>query len=74
MHLHFMVTHDPLPDGAAVGLLAGRHEAIFYLRDDATAADIAEALTELVSPWVQQSWLYVGAVPEAARPLRAVGD
>lgn len=59
VHVAFHVV-DSIPDGSAAGLMVGTAEGYLYLRRDASAEQIAEALNEIVGEWAEQEWMYVG--------------
>lgn len=57
---------DSLPDDAAAGLMVGEREGHLYLRRDATADQLAEALTQIVTEWAESDWMYIGRAREVA--------
>lgn len=62
----------PLPREVAVARVPGERECTLLLNEDASMAEVAEALTDLVAEWAAESWIYVGGV--VGPHLRAVGD
>lgn len=72
MRVKYRPSHN-LPRGVDAAIIEGDCEAIILVRADATGADIAAALDEIVgAEWVPSSWIYVG---DCQRPpgLHAVG-
>lgn len=61
-----------LPRDVAAARVPGEEECVLLLNEHATVHDIAAALTDLVTDWAEESWIYVGSV--TGSHLRAVGD
>ena len=59
-----------LPKGVVVALVEGDREAVVLVAADASGADVAAALQEVIPPWAASEWLHVGP---CGGQLRAVG-
>lgn len=57
---------DSLPDDAAAGMMLGVKAGHLYIRRGATADEVAEALTEIVTEWARDDWMYIGRAWEIA--------
>lgn len=60
---------DKLPDDVAAALVPGDQGTSLLLNEDATAEELAEALTAIVRQWASAEWMYIGSVD---RHLRAI--
>lgn len=67
MRIAFRTSED-LPRGVAAAVIEGCGEVVVLIDKTATVEQVTAALDELIDPWAQEAWLYVGAVD-----LRAVG-